>query len=44
MNPSRDVRFEAMLVKLMAYCKANNVTAHTSRGAVLVFKKKVRRA
>jgi hypothetical protein len=33
-----------MLVKLMAYCKANNVTAHTYiRGPVLVFKKKVRR-
>ena len=41
MTPSRDPRFEAMLVKLMAFCKANNVTAHTTKnGPALVFKEK----
>lgn len=29
MTPQRDPRFEATIVKLMAYCKANNLTAHT---------------
>lgn len=41
-KPTRDLRFEAMLVKLMAFCKANNVTAHTSiRGPALVFNRKI---
>lgn len=39
--PVRDIRFEAMLVKLMAHCKENGVTAHTpAKGPALVFRKK----
>lgn len=40
-TPARDTRFEAMLVKLMAYCKVNGVTAHTAaKGPSLRFRKK----
>lgn len=39
-RPQRDARFEAIVVKIMAFCKANNITAHTTKGNPLVFRKR----
>jgi len=44
MSPQRDPRFEAIIVKLMAYCKANGLTAHTKiSGLSLMFQKRAPR-
>lgn len=42
-NPVRDLKFEAVVVQIMKFCKENNVTAHTTRKSSLEFRKKIDR-